>query len=96
MQRIDGTPVFSPTDLVAFLACEHLTALERAALHGLVRRPHHSVNRVADGAGLPRRESARAVRRVPAPGGDLRVSGQEPIKPGGVRLASCEEPDPDG
>ena len=40
MQIIDGQPVFSATDLVGYLACEHLTALERAALGGLARRPH--------------------------------------------------------
>jgi len=39
MQLIDGRPVFSATDLVGFLACEHLTDLERAALAGLVERP---------------------------------------------------------
>ena len=39
MQLIDGQPVFSATDLVGYLACEHLTALERAALAGLVDRP---------------------------------------------------------
>ena len=39
MQLIDGKPVFSATDLVGYLACEHLTALERAALAGLVKRP---------------------------------------------------------
>jgi predicted RecB family nuclease len=39
MQIIDGQPVFSATDLVGYLACEHLTQLERAALAGLVRRP---------------------------------------------------------
>ncbi len=39
MQLIAGAPVYSATDLVAFLACEHLTALERAATHGLVERP---------------------------------------------------------
>ncbi len=39
MQLIDGTPVFSATGLVGYLACEHLTALERAALAGLVKRP---------------------------------------------------------
>jgi uncharacterized protein len=39
MQLIDGTPVFSATDLVGYLACEHLTALESAALAGLVERP---------------------------------------------------------
>ena len=36
MQLIDGRPVFAATDLVAYLACEHLTQLERAALAGLV------------------------------------------------------------
>ena len=39
MQLIDGKPVFSATDLVGYLACEHLTALERAALAGLVEKP---------------------------------------------------------
>src|SRR6266436_4863360 len=39
MDRIDGRPVYSATDLVAYLACEHLTQLERAALAGLVERP---------------------------------------------------------
>src|SRR6266705_218747 len=39
LQEIDGQPVFSVTDLVGFLACEHLTALERAAAARLVPRP---------------------------------------------------------
>ncbi len=39
MQLIDGRPVYSATDLVGFLACRHLTDLERAALAGLVARP---------------------------------------------------------
>jgi len=39
MQMIDGLPVYSATDLVGFLACEHLTNLERAAMAGLASRP---------------------------------------------------------
>ena len=39
MQTIDGRQVYAATDLVAYLACEHLTQLERAALAGLVKRP---------------------------------------------------------
>ncbi|HUP55453.1 MAG TPA: TM0106 family RecB-like putative nuclease [Methylomirabilota bacterium] len=39
MQLIDGRPVYAATDLVAYLACEHLTQLERAALADLVKRP---------------------------------------------------------
>jgi predicted RecB family nuclease len=42
MQLIDGQPVYSASDLVGFLACEHLTELERAALDGLVQRPHRA------------------------------------------------------
>ena len=39
MQLIDGQPVFAATDLVGFLACEHLVGLELAALAGLVAKP---------------------------------------------------------
>ncbi len=39
VQTIDGRPVYAATDLVAYLACEHLTQLERGALAGLVARP---------------------------------------------------------
>jgi predicted RecB family nuclease len=39
VQTIDGRTVFAATDLVAYLACEHLTQLERASLAGLVKRP---------------------------------------------------------
>jgi predicted RecB family nuclease len=39
MQLVDGKPVFAATDLVGYLACEHLTGLELAALAGLVERP---------------------------------------------------------
>jgi predicted RecB family nuclease len=39
MQNLDGTTVYSATDLVGFVACENLTALEQAALRGDVVRP---------------------------------------------------------
>ena len=39
MQLLDGKPVYSATDLVGFLACGHLTDLERSALAGLVKKP---------------------------------------------------------
>jgi predicted RecB family nuclease len=40
MQLIDGRPVYSASDLVGYLACEHLTELDRAVLAGLTERPH--------------------------------------------------------
>lgn len=39
MQHLDGAVVYSATDLVGFVECEHLPQLERAALAGLVARP---------------------------------------------------------
>ncbi|HLX33704.1 MAG TPA: TM0106 family RecB-like putative nuclease [Candidatus Limnocylindrales bacterium] len=39
MQLVDGSPVYSATDLVGFLACSHRLALERAALANLVTAP---------------------------------------------------------
>src|SRR5207237_3765566 len=40
MQRLeDGRTVYSATDLVGFLECEHLTVLERAAVEREVERP---------------------------------------------------------
>ena len=39
MQLIGGKPVFAATDLVGFLACEHLVGMELAAMAALVERP---------------------------------------------------------
>ena len=39
MQLIDGKAVYSATDLVGYLACGHLTELERSALAGLAQKP---------------------------------------------------------
>ncbi len=42
MQFLDGRPVYSATDLVGYLACSHLTDLERAKQLGLVQKPERS------------------------------------------------------
>ncbi len=39
MQLLGRQPVFAATDLVGYLACEHLVGLELAAMAGLVDRP---------------------------------------------------------
>ncbi len=39
MHSVDGTLLFSATDLTDFLACEHLTRLELAAARGEITRP---------------------------------------------------------
>ncbi len=40
MHRREGKLIVSATDLVGFLACGHLTHLERAAAAGLIAKPH--------------------------------------------------------
>jgi len=42
VQLIEGQMVLSPTDLTAFLACEHLTQLELAAARGRLVRPERA------------------------------------------------------
>jgi uncharacterized protein len=42
VQLIDGSPVYSATDLVGFLACEHLTDLELTAIEGFTARPERT------------------------------------------------------
>jgi len=42
MQTIDGMPVYSATDLVGFLECEHLTNLELGARQKLIERPERA------------------------------------------------------
>jgi predicted RecB family nuclease len=73
MDRIDGRPVYSATDLVAFLACEHLTQLERAAIAGLVDRP------IRDDPELDviRKRGFQHEARFLA---DLRVAGREAVE----------------
>jgi len=39
MQLLDGRVILSPSDLVGFLACPHLTQLDLAVLRGELVRP---------------------------------------------------------
>ena len=41
MRTLGGSVVFSPTDLVGFLDCPHLTLLDRAVFARLLERPFH-------------------------------------------------------
>ncbi len=73
MQTIDGRPVYAATDLVGFLACEHLTQLERAALAGLVERP----NRTDPELDIIRRRGFEHEQRFLA---ELRAEGKSVIE----------------
>ena len=39
MQMVDGSLVYSATDLVGFMECRHLANLDRAAAEGHLKRP---------------------------------------------------------
>ena len=67
MQLIDGRPVYAATDLVGYLACEHLPALERAALAGLVEKP------IRDDPTIDLDPQARLRARAPLPRGPARA-----------------------
>ncbi len=93
MQLIDGRPVFAATDLVGFLACEHRFALERAAMHGLVKKPVRNDPTIE----LVAKRGLEHERRFLA---DLRADGRRvveiekdgsaaaPITDGGARVPS--------
>jgi predicted RecB family nuclease len=99
MQLIDGNPVFAATDLVGFLACEHLVGLELAAMAGLVERPirldpeidliakrglEHEARYLAD----LRREGRRVTSIEP---GDRNATGAERLERLRVAAAATAE-----
>jgi len=69
MQIIDGRPVYAATDLVGYLACEHLTQLERAAMAGLTPRP----DRIDPELDIIRRRGTEHEKRYL---GELRAQGR--------------------
>jgi predicted RecB family nuclease len=73
MQLIDGRPVYAATDLVGYLACEHLTQLERAVLAGLTERPE----RVDPELDIIRKRGFEHEQRFLA---DLRAEGKRVVE----------------
>ena len=90
MQLIDGQPVYSATDLVGFLACEHLTNLERAALGGPRRSGRSARTRSSTSIAkrgieheqrYPRRPAARPGATVAEIDPDGRSAARERLRP---------------
>jgi predicted RecB family nuclease len=73
MQIIDGRPVYAATDLVGYLACEHLTQLERAAMAGLTPRP----DRIDPELDVIRRRGAEHEKRYL---GELQADGKRTVE----------------
>ena len=96
MQLIDGAPVYSATDLVGFLACQHLTNLERAAVAGLVERPHRAdpeLDRIAQ-RGL--QHERRFLAELHAQGLRIvEIAADDPEPVGGEKRAKDHGGDPE-
>ena len=75
MQDLDGTTVYSATDLVGFLACEHLTTLDRVALTGAIRPRIASTRSWRCSASVARSTSV-ATWRTSSPSGRTVVEGR--------------------
>jgi predicted RecB family nuclease len=73
MQIIDGRPVYAATDLVGYLACEHLTGLERAAMAGLTARP----DRIDPELDIIRRRGTQHEKRYL---GELQADGRRVVE----------------
>jgi predicted RecB family nuclease len=73
VQIIDGRPVYAATDLVGFLACEHLTGLERAAMAKLTTRPE----RIDPELDIIRRRGTEHEQRYL---GELRTAGKAVVE----------------
>ncbi|WP_040670895.1 hypothetical protein [Nitritalea halalkaliphila] len=42
MRKISGQLIYSPADLTHFIACKHLTTLEKEAVESLRKKPAHT------------------------------------------------------
>ena len=65
MQNIDGSLVYSATDLVGYLECEHLAGLEQAAVAGHLPRPTHAdpvLDRIAQRGELHEKRFLESLR----------------------------------
>ena len=81
MQILDGRPVYSATDLVGFLACTHLTDLERAALGGLTADARRGTTRSSTRSRSAARSTSERYR--------------EGLEAGGRHVTSLDEDRPE-
>ena len=87
MQMIDGRLVYSATDLVGYLECEHLASLEQAAIAGHLRRPARAdpvLDRIAERGEL---HEARFLESLRAEGITVEVIETDQTSPPDQRIA---------
>lgn len=92
MQIVDGRLVLSAGDLVAHLACEHLSALDLQVAHGLLGRPDRVDPELDVLAERGARHETTYVARLVAEGVDLvdLSTGDSAAVPDGAALAAAE------
>ena len=86
MQNVDGRLVYSATDLVGFLECDHLASLEKAAAAGHLPRPMRAdplLDRIAQRGEL---HEARFLESLRAEGVTVREIESNQVLPSGQRV----------
>ena len=87
MQNIDGRLVYSATDLVGYLECEHLASLEQASVAGHLPRPMRAdpvLDRIAQRGEL---HEARFLESLRAEGVTIDEVESDQVLPLGQRIA---------
>ena len=87
MQNVDGRLVYSATDLVGYLECEHLASLEQAAVAGHLPRPMRAdpvLDRIAQRGEL---HEARFLKSLRAEGVTVGEVESDQVLPAGRRIA---------
>ena len=87
MQNIDGSLVYSATDLLGYLECEHLASLEQASVAGHLPRPMRAdpvLDRIAQRGEL---HEARFLESLCAEGVTIDEVESDQVLPPGQRIA---------
>ena len=87
MQNVDGRLVYSATDLVGYLECEHLASLEQASVAGHLPKPMRAdpvLDRIAQRGEL---HEARFLESLRAEGVTIDEVVSDPVFPLGQRIA---------
>ena len=91
MRLVDGTPVFSPSDLTGFLACNHLLTLEVQAMGGALIRPERDDPELAVLARRGLAHETNYLERLRDEGRTVAVIGADPEELSTTGLARLEE-----
>ena len=77
MRFVDGVPVFSPSDLTGYLACDHLLTLELRAMSGELTRPEREDPELAILAKRGMEHETRYLEQLRADGRSITVVGAD-------------------